>query len=90
MVDEVGAAQVVHLLLPAGGQGRHQLLGPLVPLFTGLLPALMDQEPHMEQILPKKLIQSSVMQFVVVVLSIYSCTYCKTLWIKVSPKCPKC
>ena len=51
MVDEVGAAQVVHLLLPARGQRGHQLLGPLVPLLAGLLPALTVQETHVELLL---------------------------------------
>lgn len=42
VVDKVGAAQVVHLLLPARRQGRQQLLGPLGPRVAGVLPALMQ------------------------------------------------
>ena len=44
VVDEVGAAQVVHLLLPSRGQRGQQLLGSLGPRVTGVLPALMDEE----------------------------------------------
>jgi len=44
VVDKVGAAQVVHLLLPARGQRGQQLLGPRCAWVTGVLPALTHRE----------------------------------------------